>query len=280
MTTTWHARPEDLAAFANAPEQLDDAAAASLEMHLLTCAECRRAVARAADPTTFAAAWDDIADRIDAPSPTPVERFLRVIGVSSATARLVGATRALQLSWLGALAVVAGGAAAVARQNDSAAFFLVIAPVVPVAMITLAFAAASDPAGEAGAAAPLHGLGVTLRRSVAVLAATIAVLVVAATALPDVGVRDATWLLPALAMSTGALALSTWIRVEAAAFLLASAWLVGLWIAAVDYSRDVQLDRLAPFTAGGQVAAAAVVVVAAGAIALRREQFALLGRTA
>jgi hypothetical protein len=275
----WHASPDVLTRYAEEPEALDDAVASSLELHLLGCEPCRAALADATPPATLARSWDTVADRIDRPRPGAAERVLRHLGVASTHARLVAATRSLQLSWLGAMAAVVAGTVLVAHRTDSPGPFLVVAPIVPLVSVAIAFAAGSDPAGEAGAAAPLSGLGLVLRRAIAVLVATLLVLTVGGASLPGFTLADLAWVLPALALSLGGLALGTWMRVEIAASTLALSWLAALWTAvALDPSHP--LPDLAPLAIPGQLTCAALVAIATAVLVARRDTFANLGRTA
>ncbi len=178
--TIWHAPAAALTDFATDPESVEPTVAASLELHLLQCNECRAVVAAAASPFAAAASWDAVADRIDRPKPSLVERLLRRLGVTDTVARLVGATRPLQVAWLAAMAAVVALAVLAAQRADDAGPFLVIAPLVPLAAVALAFRAGAEPAGEAGAVAPVAGVGLVLRRAVAVVGATLVLLIAGA----------------------------------------------------------------------------------------------------
>ena len=57
MNSPWHASAAVLDRFARDPAGLDAATAASVETHLVACADCRSAVARAADPSFAAGTW-------------------------------------------------------------------------------------------------------------------------------------------------------------------------------------------------------------------------------
>jgi hypothetical protein len=277
--TTWHATPTVLSQFATDPEAVDANVAASVELHLLQCGECRAAVAAAAPSETRAASWDAVADRIDRPKPSLVERLLRRFGVTETVARLVGATWPLQLAWLAALAVVVGGAVLAAQHADNPAPFLLVAPLLPLATVAIAFRAGADPAGEAGAVVPVAGVGLVLRRAVAVVGATLVVLLVGALTLPHLSATDATWVVPALALSLGSLALSTWMRVETAAGILAAGWLGALWTAALEARGRIRIVELAPLAAPGQLAFAVIAVASIAVLVARRDTFATLGRT-
>jgi hypothetical protein len=277
--TAWHVSPPLLAQYASEPETIDEVAASSLELHLLRCEACRVALSASSDERELEMSWAAIAEVVDAPRATPIERLLRLVGFSDTWARLVGATRALQLSSLVALVVVVIGSVLVAQRVDSAAPFLVIAPVVPLAAIALAFVPGADPAGEAGAAAPLSGLGLVLRRAVVVLGVALIALLLGSVALPGFDAVDAAWVLPALGLSLGALALATWVRIVFAVTALGAAWLGALWVAASREPRPVSVPDLAPLAASGQVVCGVLAVAAAVVLILRRNELALLGRS-
>lgn len=274
--TDWHAPPGLLNRFGADPSAIDSTTAASLEAHLVSCADCRRTLGEAADPGSITASWDAIAKRIDVPRQHLVLRLLGKIGVSSALARILAATPALQAAGLVAIVAIAAAATVAARTADALGPFLLIAPLAPLATVAAAFASSADPAGEAGVATPLHGAGLVVRRAVAVLGVTFVTLGLAALALPDLGPRAAAWVLPGLALALGALALATWVRIEVAVSILAATWMTVVWTVWLAGDRGPVVDTAA-FAAAGQVASAAVAVVAAILVAVRRDRFATLG---
>ena len=76
MTTErreWHAGEEELAAYESG--RAHRALAASIEAHMLKCAECRAALARRTPDDETEAAWAMLADAIDRPSPTMLARL-------------------------------------------------------------------------------------------------------------------------------------------------------------------------------------------------------------
>jgi hypothetical protein len=277
MTNTdWHAPPELLARFAHDPAAVDDVAAASIEAHLVVCADCRRQMTAAVSPALVTASWDAIADRIDQPRPALLGRVLHRIGVGDGLGRLLAATPALQGAGLLAICVLAAGAVVLSLTAGAEGPFLVMAPLVPLAAVAASFAPAADPAGEAGVATPTHGAGLVIRRAIAIVGITFGVLGAAALALPSLGPAAAAWVLPALALALGTLALGTWLRVEVAVGVLSGAWLLGVslvwWLA----GRDIPLVDTAAFSVTGQVTALAAAVAAATIAAARRDRFATL----
>jgi MYXO-CTERM domain-containing protein len=270
--TTWHANPSVLAQFASAPEQLDGVTASSIEQHLIRCAECRAVVAGATAPTSLHDSWDAVADIIDRPRTTIVERFLARIGVPAELSRVVGATPGLRLAWLGTIVLLAGGAASISRSNDGEGLFLVLAPLLPLGSVLLTFLPADEPAGEAAAATPLYGAGVLIRRALASLVPTFAVLLAASVALPDL-TDGARWLLPGLALAVGSLALSTYVRPVVAIPALGATWLALLFLAHLVDGRDVAMAQSDVFTLPGQVVALALALLAGALVHRRREHF-------
>lgn len=274
--TDWHAPPALLAQFARDPGAVDDMTASSIEAHVVACGDCREQLTVASDPMLAAASWERIADRIDRPRPTVLERLLQRAGFGSGFARLVAATPALQAAGLIAMALVAVTAALLSQHADADGVFMVLAPLAPLVAVAASFAPAAEPAGEAAVATPMHGAGLVVRRAVAVLTISVGVLGVAALALPDLDAGAAAWVLPALALSLGALALGTWFRVEAAVAVLAAGWLLSVvsvwWFA----GHDVPVADTPTFAAAGQFSALAVAVAAAAVLSVRRDRFATL----
>jgi len=99
---------------------------------------------------------------------------------------------------------------------------------------------------------------------------------VAALALPDLGASAAAWVLPALALAAGALALATWLRVEVAVATLGAGWLLAVatawWVA----GREAPVADAATFAVAGQLTALLVAGVGVAVVAARRDRFATL----
>lgn len=274
--TTWHAPADTLARFARFPESLDDVTASSLEQHLVGCAECRSVVAGAADPAALHQSWVELADVVDRPRRTLVERTLERLGMPGDLARVVGATPGFRLAWLATTVALAAAAIAAARDNGSDTAFLILAPLAPLGSVALAFLPTEEPGGEAAAATPMYGAGLVIRRSLAVLIPTFAILVVAGLAQPDVAAGGAVWILPGLALTLGSLALATYVRVSEATAGLAVGWLTLLTSVSLLDGRTVPIADTAVFGLLGQAAALALVLVAAGGLYLRRDHFSTM----
>jgi Putative zinc-finger len=269
MTTTWHADRTVLTAYTDGT--LDDVRASSLEAHLLACGRCRDGVARSTPADALDRAWSDIVDTIDRPDRTVVERLLLALRVPDHVARLLVATPSLRVSWLVAETLAIGFAAiaasdASARHEELMLFvFLVVAALLPVASVAVAFGPGVDPTYEIGVAAPMRADRLMLIRATAVLATSTSITAVAALALPGMDAIAAAWLLPALGLTVATLALGTWIRPTIAAVCVALGWV----LVAASAAASTQ-DRLAAFRPGGQVACLAVVAASAAVLAHRR----------
>lgn len=275
---TWHATTDSLVQFARSPEALDDVTASSIEQHLMNCAECRAAVTAAADRGALERSWAAVADLIDQPHRTHSERVLVRLGLPIDIARVVGATPTLRVAWLATTVLLAAAATAVARDAGSDAPFLVVAPLVPLGSVFLAFLPAEEPAGEAAAATPLFGAGLVLRRAAAVLVPTFAVLLSAGLAQRGAA-TGAAWILPGLALTFGSLALATFMRAAVAAGTLAMSWLTLLVLVSAFDGQPLPVARTAVFQPLGQVCALGVSLLAAVALYARRERFATIEAT-
>jgi hypothetical protein len=277
MTTTWHAPPDTLARFAREPEALDEVTASSVEQHLIGCAECRAAVADATDPAVLQHSWAEVVDGIDQPRPSVFELLLRRLHVSDDVARIVGATPGLRGAWLVTVALLGWGAITIAADAGTDAFFLAIAPLVPLGAVLVAFLPAEEPGGEAAAATPMYGAGVVLRRSLAVLAPTFTILTAVGLLQRDPTGAGAHWLLPAIALTLTSLVLSTYVRATTATATSAAVWIIVLVLAKADAApRHVALGQSALYSAGAQLVALAIALAAAAALYLRRDRFSTM----
>lgn len=274
--TTWHAPSDALVQFARSPETIDEVTASSIEQHLVACGDCRTLVASATDSLALRSSWAEVADAIDAPRHTFIERFLVRLGMPSDLARIVGATPGLRLAWLATVALLAAAAIATSRDAGSDTAFLILAPLVPLGTVALTFLPAEEPGGEAATATPSAGAGLVLRRSVAVLAPTFAILALAGLGQPDLTAGGSLWVLPGLALSVGSLALATYVRVTSATATLAVGWVAVVGLASLQNDHQVPIAETVVFDAVGQLTAAALVLVAIGALHLRRDRFSTM----
>ncbi|MGV9755548.1 zf-HC2 domain-containing protein [Streptomyces tricolor] len=266
---SWHVTPEDLGAYARG--ELAPPLVWSADTHLAGCAECRAVLAAAWDPGALDAGWERLDAELDAPRPRPFERLLLRLGVADHTARLLAATPVLRRSWLTAVALVLAMSVLTARTGHSATLFLAVAPLLPLAGVALSYGPAVDPTYEMTVVAPLHGFRLLMIRTVAVLAAGLALNGLAGLALPGYGLSAFGWLLPALALTATALALTPRLGPAVAPSAVGGGWVALLLVA--DAAREGGDRALAPFTAAGQGVAAGVAALAAGLLFLGRDRF-------
>ncbi|MCB0995208.1 MAG: hypothetical protein KDB21_08970 [Acidimicrobiales bacterium] len=223
--------------------------------------------------TRLEANWRCIVAELDAPRPARVERTLRAVGIPARMTRVVVATPGLRRAWWVAVGVVALLALGTADAVDRAGSFtfLLLAPLVPVLGVSLAYGPGADPAHEVTLAAPVRGVRLVLTRAAVVLLTATAVLtLVALLSEADAWVAVA-WLLPAVAVTSAALAAATVLQPRRAAAAAAVVWIVAVVVA-----RSAANDPLAAFGATGQLVALAVIPVALAIAIARRHRFDLL----
>lgn len=251
----WHADAASLRRYAEGT--LGPAVSASVESHLLACAGCRAQLAPAVPTARLGAIWAHIEERVDAPRPSPVERALAHLGVPDHTARLIAATPSLTTAWLLSVTTALVFAVAAAQSGPRGVLiFLAVAPVLPVAGVAAAYGRESDPTYDVALAAPYPSFRLLLLRTAAVLVSTMALVGLAALLLPATPGLAVAWLLPALALSTATLALSS--RVPAA---VAGGAVVALWLGAVFTAVRATGSPYVAFGAAGQAACLAFVVI-------------------
>jgi hypothetical protein len=269
----WHAADDDLIAFASDPRALDNTTAASVETHLVACAQCRAVVSATADASVANRSWDAIADVIDRPRRSLTERMLGLV-LPTHMARLLAATPVLQVAWLAAIVLVSAAAVAATRNLDSDGLFLLFAPLVPLGGVALAFAPAAEPAGEAALATPAHGAALVVVRTLAVVATSVPILLVGSAFLPVVDVRAVAWLVPALALTAATMTLSTWWTPQVAAASSGAAWVVVAYL--FTNANGGAMVRSELFGSSAQLGFAALLVLAIFVGALRRDHFTTL----
>ena len=271
---TWHADRTLLAGYRDG--SLSGAACSSVEAHLLGCSECRDEVSRIVPFSALDATWDEIVTTISLPRPGWLERTLRRFGVAEPLARLVGVTPSLQRPWLAGVTVTVLLAMLVSHlaAGGNAALFMIVAPLLPVAGVAVAFGPGVDPTYELLVAAPMRSFDVLVARAVAVLATTVPITAVASAALPVAGWDAVAWLLPALALTALTVAVGSWVVPWKAAVLLGGLWVGPAAVYAVGWRPDpAVLDAMGG--AAGQLAMLAVLVGSALLVMVRRTTFDL-----
>ena len=218
--------------------------------------------------------WRGVLVELDAPPLSRTERALRRVGIPGWTSRLLVATPALRRAWflaVGLTVVIGIGSTDAASPRDSLFTLLLVAPMLPVLGVALAYGPDADPAHESTVATPASGLRLVLIRAAAVVAVSMIGIGAAALLAPALPAMAAAWLIPSLALTAVCLAAMTVTAPRRAA----TATVVG-WVIVVLVARRAADDPLAAFTAIGQAAAAAAFVVGMAVAWLRRDRFELL----
>lgn len=227
--SSWHLDPDLLDRYASF--DLGPSGRASVETHLQACAPCRARAARSGAAAGLAprldAAWALTVDRIDRPRRSWLERLATTVGVPDHLARLVGASAAFRSAWVVSVVLVVAAGVGIARGDLGPVPFLLLSPLVPVVGVAATYGGGSrtNDVRAFELATPFGELRLVLLRAAGVTAASIVLLAVASVLLPSTGLQAVAWLLPALALTTTTLALTTRFAPERAAWLVAVTWL-------------------------------------------------------
>ncbi|HET8615727.1 MAG TPA: hypothetical protein VFL94_09400 [Actinomycetales bacterium] len=212
MRTEWHVREEHLAEYASGG--CDPVVEASTEAHLMRCDHCRAALGQHLDRSETERRWRRLADVVDQPSRTSTERWgRRRTGSATGLGVVRSAFGTPSLLWAGAVAVLVAAAlpvvAASVHQTRGLVLLLALAPLVPMAAVSVAYRHASDPVGEIVLSTPAAGLRLVAMRAVAVGAAAVPAGLLSgwlAGLAPSVTVA---WLLPGVALASLVMASGT-----------------------------------------------------------------------
>lgn len=226
------------------------------------------------DPARIDANWRAITIELDAPRPGRMERLLRAAGLPSSVTRVALATPALRRAWYVATGVAILLALALtdaARPREGLFGLLLIAPLVPVVGVALAYGAGADPAHEVALATPMRGLRLVLTRAATVLAFSTFWLLIASILAPGRQPMAFAWLLPALGLTTASVALMTVLSPRWAAVVSSLVWVVG--VSSVGAGAT---DPLVAFGPAGQLVMVAVTAAALAVAIVRRDRFDVL----
>lgn len=221
--------------------------------------------------TRLDANWRAITAELDAPRASRIERLLWAARVPARATRLVVATPALRRAWYIALAaVVFVGFSAMNPDEPRQSLFvlLVLAPLVPVLGVAMAYGPSADPAYEVQLATPMRGLRLIAVRAATVLGVSIAVIVLISLLSDVARPMAAAWLLPAFAVTTGSLAAMTFLTPR-----LATTAVGATWVVLASIGRAASSDWLGAFGPAGQATALVATIVFATVTMLRRASF-------
>jgi hypothetical protein len=230
--TEWHVDEQTLRHYADGTAAA--LVAGSVEQHVLRCPTCRGRVNALVDPPFLTEVWDRVRDDVQAPRPAPAERLLARLGLPADQALLLWSAPAFRAPWLAATLLTLAFATLAASVDDrrGVVLFLVVAPLLPVAGVALAYGPDADPAFEVASATPFSALRLLLLRTVAVLATTVPVTVVAGLLVPGTGGLAVAWLAPSLAAVALTLAGATLTTVARSAAAASALWVVAVAVVA------------------------------------------------
>ena len=262
---TWHADPDALRGWVEG--DAGPLVSASVEQHVLRCAQCRADVARltaVAPPAPLDVVWQSVLTTVAQPRTTLTERWLNRLGVSSSDSLVVATTISMRGPWLaGVIGVLAFVVLASFLGSSGVGLFLLVAPLLPVVGVAAAYGPASDPSYEAVLAAPYSMFRLVLLRTAAVLCTTGPLAVAAGLMLPASPEVAVVWLLPALGFVAVVLLASSWTDPAYAATGIGVGWCAFvIWAGAVG-------DPLRVVSAPELLCYAALLVVGTAGLAQR-----------
>lgn len=223
-TGQWHAEPALLKAYLDG--RLDAILGASLERHIDGCARCRTAIADVMEPALLDAAWTQVRHRVEVPQPPRLVRFAQRLGLPDWAAVLLSASASLRLAWLVGAVVALGFATVAAVLSQGAIWpFLLVAPLMPVIGVALAYGDGDDPFEALAVPTPVGRPRLILLRTIGVVVTAIPPAIVLGLFLPGPTWIAVAWLGPALAMIPMLLALAGVIGARYASTLLSLAWI-------------------------------------------------------
>lgn len=226
------------------------------------------------DPQRIEYNWMAISTELFTPQPSRVERWLRWLRIPPTTTRLMVATPALRRAWflaLGLVMLIGLGAGDGDRTGGQLSVLLLLAPLVPVLGVTMAYGPSSDPAHETSVATPLSGFRLVMIRSATVVVCSVGLLALASLLSGALSPLTFGWLLPALGLTSASLALMTFTAPRRAGTIAAVAWVVGVLVA-----RGVASDPQVAFAVAGQLLMLTLGGVGLIVSYLRRDRFELL----
>jgi len=223
-TRTWHLEPTVLEEYVDG--RLDALAGASVEQHLLACADCRTAVAPLVRAPELDLVWDHVENAVLRPAqPLPI-RAARALGLSEPASVLLTASASLRTAWVSS-SVVALGFAVMASVVTSGGVlwpFLVVAPLIPAIGVAVSYDHSAESLEMLIATSPYGRHRLILARTLGVLVTSLPVAFLLSLLLPGPVWVTAAWLGPALAMIPVLMAIASFIGPRPAAAMMAVVW--------------------------------------------------------
>ncbi len=265
--TTWHI--DSASAQRYARHTIDEVTAASVEAHVSACGSCAAAVSAAVEEThegLLDNVWAKVDELLDAPRVGVIERSVRSVGCSPATARVIAATGRAQWSCLSAVALSLTLAVFASTTGDDAAFalFLLFAPIGPLVATAVAFERFGEPVESLLRTVPTALWTIALVRSAAAVVPSIVLTALSIPILNERGWLALAWMLPSFALSVAALALSNWMRPGQSALVVTLIWM------SLPVVARLQAETVLDAMAGTAQLTSIAVVLAAGTVFVTR----------
>lgn len=273
----WHADQNLRAMYA--ADTLSRSQAASVESHMMSCASCRAAMTGLLPPDRLTRNLDSVLDSVDQPRRPRFESVVALLGVPEHVARLLAISPSERGPWFAGVVMaflVAVAAEALGAYEDAFFALLVMAPLLPLAGVTVATTFRRDPLGELVTAVATPAFSLFLMRALAVVAPTIVVAVSAAMLTPGDGWESVLWLLPSFGLMMATLALGSWFPIRAVAWVLGAAWVTAAAIGANGAPAADLVAGYAPFRPVGQLALFALSLIAGAVAVARSDSFDLI----
>ncbi len=256
---SWHVEPALLAQYAES--RTSDVLSASIEAHTDSCPQCRALIR----PPDVPDVWDAVRVNINAPRPGRLQRLAARV-MPQTDALLLAGSAMFRWAWvesIGAAALFASVASLSSSHHELSVLFLLVAPLLPLVAVALAYGPEVDPAHEVAVATPYPQGRLLLLRSAAVIVATVPMTLITGLLLPTPEWVPTAWLLPAAAMTAIAIAAGTWSEALTGTAVLGVGWAMFVGWAALR-------DQLQPaFGAPTQLLSLGLVVICAVVIAVR-----------
>ena len=255
---SWHVGAESLRSWVDG--DAGSLVSVSVEQHVLKCAHCRDQVA-ALVPESIRPPWDDVLAAIEVPRPGLAHRLFVRLGLSESDAKVASTAPTLRVAWLlatmGVLLFVV--LTAVLAQEGGLGLFLMIAPLIPVTGVAVAYGPSSDPSYETVVAAPFAMVRLILLRTLSVLVTSVPLVVITGLLLPTSPIVAVAWLLPAAGFIAVVLTASNWVDPTHAAAAVGVAWVALVsWAVRI----DDPLAVFAPVAMGAYVVLLVVAILA------------------
>ena len=240
----------------------------------MDCRECAAALRELLPSEPVERAWNAIRAHVEEPRPAIVERLMTRLGLSTETARLLGAVPAFRGAWLLGLftVMVFAGFAALFAEDLGLSLFLIVAPLIPVAGVAASFGGDADPAHELVTVTAYSSLRLLLLRTAGVLATSVPVTVLLGLTLPGPAWLAVAWLTAALAGVALTLALAPYLGKSTTAAVIGGTWSMAV-LSANRLGDPVEVVE--PLM---QLLLAAVALAAVAVLVLRHSSLDLLGR--